>query len=266
MGVSGRAMIEALIAGQRDPLALASLAKGRLRVKHDALVQALTGQFSDHHGELAQILLDQVGALTAQIDHLTARIDQMIAAIPAAQGVDADGSTGPNAGTGPGAAVLAAITRLDEIPGIGARAAQIIIAEIGLDMSVFPTPGHLVVGPSSAHARTSPAPRTGPGKPARATPTSRASWARSPPQRPRPNPSWANATGAWSNGAESSRPWSPWPDPSWSSSGTCYPSPRPASMTSGPTSTTTASAPNGPSATTRQLEALGHRVTLEPAA
>jgi len=143
MGVSGRAMIEALIAGQRDPLVLADLAKGRLRVKHAALVQALTGQFSDHHGELARILLDQIDALTAQIDHLTTRIDQMIAAIPAAQGVDTDGTTGPHAGTGPDAGVLPAIARLDEIPGIGARAAQIIIAEIGLDMSVFPTPGHL---------------------------------------------------------------------------------------------------------------------------
>lgn len=143
MGVSGRAMIEALIAGQRDPHALADLAKGRMRVKHDALVQALTGQFDDHHGELAQILLDQVDALSAQIEHLTARIDQLIAAIPAAQGVDADGTTGPHTGTGPDAAVLSAIARLDEVPGIGARAAQIIIAEIGLDMNQFPTAGHL---------------------------------------------------------------------------------------------------------------------------
>jgi len=143
MGVSGRAMIEALIAGQRDPHALADLAKGRMRVKHDALVQALTGQFDDHHGELAQILLDQVDALSAQIEHLTARIDELIAAIPAAQGVDADGTTGPHAGTGPDAAVLSAIARLDEVPGIGARAAQIIIAEIGLDMNQFPTAGHL---------------------------------------------------------------------------------------------------------------------------
>jgi len=143
MGVSGRAMIEALIAGQRDPHALADLAKGRLRVKHDALVQALTGQFDHHHGELAQILLDQVDALSAQIDHLTARIDELIAEIPAAQGVDADGTTGPQAGTGPDAAALAAIARLDEVPGIGTRAAQIIIAEIGLDMAVFATPGHL---------------------------------------------------------------------------------------------------------------------------
>ncbi len=143
MGVSGRAMIEALIAGQRDPHALADLARGRLRVKHAALVQALTGQFDHHHGELAQILLDQVDALSAQIEHLTARIDELIAEIPAAQGVDADGTTGPQAGTGPDAAALAAIARLDEVPGIGTRAAQIIIAEIGLDMAVFATPGHL---------------------------------------------------------------------------------------------------------------------------
>ncbi len=143
MGVSGRAMLEALIAGQRDPHALADLAKGRMRVKHDALVQALTGQFDQHHGELAQILLEQVDALSRQIERLTARIDQLIAAIPTAQGVDADGTTGPDAGTGPDAAVLSAITRLDQVPGIGARAAQIIIAEIGLDMDQFPTAGHL---------------------------------------------------------------------------------------------------------------------------
>jgi transposase len=56
LGVSGRAMIEALIAGQRDPKMLAELARGRLRVKHAALVQALTGRFDDHHAELARML------------------------------------------------------------------------------------------------------------------------------------------------------------------------------------------------------------------
>ena len=86
-------------------------------------MQALTDQFDAHHGELAQILLEQVDALSAQIERLTARIDELIAAIPEAQGVDADGTTGPQAGTGPDAAVLSAIARLDEVPGIGARAA-----------------------------------------------------------------------------------------------------------------------------------------------
>src|SRR5918994_5527078 len=95
------------------PKALADLARGRLRGKHAALVQALTGRFDDHHAELARMLLDQYDALTAQIDRLTARIEALIAAIPAAQGVDADGTTGPGAGTGPDAAVLPAIWRLD---------------------------------------------------------------------------------------------------------------------------------------------------------
>src|SRR5512144_570035 len=79
-----------------------------------------------------------------QIGRLTARIEQLIAALPAAQGVDADGTTGPGAGLAEGAPVLPAIDRLDEITGIGRDTAGEIIAEIGLDMARFPTPGHLV--------------------------------------------------------------------------------------------------------------------------
>ena len=97
-------MIEALIAGQRDPQALARLARGRMKVKHAALVQALTGRFGDHHGELARMLLDQYDALTAQIGALTGRIEELIGGIPEARGVDAGGETGPGAGEGPGAA------------------------------------------------------------------------------------------------------------------------------------------------------------------
>ena len=144
MGKSGRATIEALVAGERDPKVLAGLARGRMKAKHGALVEALTGRFDDHHAELARMLLDQYDALTAQIDRLTARIEELLAAIPAAQGVSADGTTGPGAGTGPGAAVLPAIQRLDEIAGIGRGAAQVLLAELGLDMGVFPTPGQLV--------------------------------------------------------------------------------------------------------------------------
>ena len=83
-GVSGRAMIEALIGGQRDPRRLAALACGRMRAKHAALVEALTGRFSDHHAYLARMLLDQHDALTTQIDQLTTRIEQAITAVPAA--------------------------------------------------------------------------------------------------------------------------------------------------------------------------------------
>jgi transposase len=137
-------MIEALIAGERDPQVLAKLARGRLKVKHAALAESLTGRFDAHHGELARMLLDQIDALTAQTGKLTARIEELIAAIPAAQGVDADGTTGPGGGLGEDAPVLPAVDRLDEITGIGRDAAQEIIAEVGLDMGRFPTPGHLV--------------------------------------------------------------------------------------------------------------------------
>ena len=115
-----------------------------MRGKRGALIEALTGRFDDHHAELARMLLDDYDALTAQIDRLTARIEELLAAIPAAQGVDADGTTGPGAGISPGAAVLPAIQRLDEVPGIGVKAAQVLLAEVGLNMAQFPTPAQLV--------------------------------------------------------------------------------------------------------------------------
>ncbi|HEY6797085.1 MAG TPA: transposase [Kineosporiaceae bacterium] len=121
--LSVRDMVEALIAGERDPWVLAGLARGRLKSRHSELVEALTGRFDDHHGELARMLLDS-------IDVLTGRIDQ----------------------------------------------------------------------------RSSPVPCCAVAGPARATPTSRACSARPPPQRPRPGPSSAKATGAWSSAAASSRP------------------------------------------------------------
>lgn len=142
MGVSGRAMIEALIAGERDPYALAGLAKGLLRKKHDPLVKALTGRFDDHHAELARLLLDQIDGLSANIDTLTLRVDELIQAIPAAQAPVGDQP--PGSGGDSTAAPIPAVERLDEITGIGLKTAQVLIAELGLDMAQFPTPGHLV--------------------------------------------------------------------------------------------------------------------------
>ena len=167
---SVRDMLEALIAGERDPQVLASLARGRMRSKHDRLVQALTGKFDDHHAELARMLLDQIDALSGQIGTLTTRIGELIAAIPAAQGIDADGTTGPDAGRGPGAPVLPAVNRLDEVTGIGREAAQAIIAEIGLHMNAFPTSGHLVswakISPQTVQSGAKNRPgKTGKGNP-----------------------------------------------------------------------------------------------------
>ena len=119
-GVSGRAMIEALIAGQRNPWALARLARGTLRNKTRILEDALTGHFGDHHGFLCQMMLARIDGLTAQIGQLDARVEQAIA--PFARQV----------------------TQLDEIAGVGTTSAQELIAEIGVDMSRFPTAGHLV--------------------------------------------------------------------------------------------------------------------------
>ena len=146
-GVSGRLMLDALISGQRDPKRLADLAKGRLRVKHAALIQAMTGRFDDHHGEIARMLLDQVDALDTQINKITARIDQLIAAIPAAQPQPAPTSGDGDAASGALADTpsrLPALQRLAEIPGVGLKAAQVMIAEVGLDMTQFPTAKHLV--------------------------------------------------------------------------------------------------------------------------
>jgi transposase len=141
---SVRDMIEALIAGERGPRALADLARGRMKARRAALIEALNGRFDEHHAELARMLLDQIDALSAQIDKLSRRIEELTGAMPAARGVNADGTTGPGAGTGQDAAVLPALARLDEIPGISQAGAQGILAEIGLDMSRFPTAGHLV--------------------------------------------------------------------------------------------------------------------------
>jgi transposase len=119
LGVSGRAMLRALIAGQRDPEQLAELARGRLRTKIPALAAALEGRFGQHHAIIIGLALDHFEYLERSVVRLDERIDELIAPHSAAR------------------------DRLDTIPGVGKRAAEIIIAEIGADMSVFPTAGHL---------------------------------------------------------------------------------------------------------------------------
>jgi transposase len=123
-GVSGRVMMAALIGGDRDPKALAQLARAGLRRKIAALEEALTGRFTDHHGFLLATMLGRIDAIEADIAKVDARIEahigeELVPFVPAA-------------------------ARLTDIPGIGPVAARAILAEIGVDMTRFPTPGHLV--------------------------------------------------------------------------------------------------------------------------
>jgi transposase len=161
---SAKDMIKAMIAGERDPHTLAALARTRMKARHDDLVEALDGMFDDHHGELARMLLDHIAFLDERVTQLTARAAGLAAAMPAAWGVDGDGTTGPDAGTGPDAAVLPAVTRLAEIPGVSPDLARAIIAETGLDMSRFPTAAHLVSWAGLCPSARQSGPRTRAGK------------------------------------------------------------------------------------------------------
>ncbi len=119
LGVSGRAMLEALIRGENDPEILADLAKGRLRAKLPQLGQALLGRVTDHHRFLLRQLLKQVDQLADLIGTFSQRIDEAMA--PFASTRD----------------------RLQTIPGVDRRTAECIIAELGINMGQFPSPGHL---------------------------------------------------------------------------------------------------------------------------
>ena len=126
--LSVRDMLEALIAGERDPRRLADLARGRMKTKRAALIEALTGRFDDHHGELARMLLDQIDALSGQINTLTIRIDQLLATTANDVPGHDDGDSGAG---GQPSADLTVVQRLTEIPGIGPTGAQVILAESG---------------------------------------------------------------------------------------------------------------------------------------
>ena len=151
-GVSARAMLEALVAGETAPAALAELARGRLRAKRDVLEQALTGRVRAHQRfiiaeHLIQLdnLDEQIGRFDAQI---SAYLDQLSALPPAAGGAsDAAPASSPPAAdpASPAPASLtwnAALVLADAVPGIGLRLAQDILAETGIDMTRFPSAAH----------------------------------------------------------------------------------------------------------------------------
>lgn len=118
-GVSSRAMLEALIEGERNPEVLAGLARGTLRSKIPELVDALTGRFKEHHAFMARLHLDQIDAQSRIIEALTGRIEEAMTPFRAAREF------------------------LATIPGVSLKVADVIIAETGADMSRFETPGRL---------------------------------------------------------------------------------------------------------------------------
>ena len=131
-GVSARAMLAALVAGETDPAVLAALARGRLRAKLPALEQALTGRCGPHQRFLVAEHLATIDELETGIERLSAEI----AARVAPEGTEAGGGAGAERPDDP-------VARLDTIPGVGRRVAEAIVAEIGTEVSRFPTAGHL---------------------------------------------------------------------------------------------------------------------------
>ncbi len=226
-GVSGRDMMAALIAGERDPRVLAQMARSRMRTKIPQLQEAFVGYFTDHHGFLLTKMLARIDALSSDIADLDVQIEAQIAPF-------AD-----------------AVARLDEIPGIGPTAAAVIIAEVGTDMTRFPTPAHLASWAKFAPGvKESAGRKKGNGATGHGNRYLARSWARLPSQLGAPTRSWANDTGASPAGAARRKPSSRSAVPSWSSSGTYWATTTPTSMISAPTTTTPASTQNARSATT----------------
>jgi transposase len=131
LGVSGRRMIEAMIGGLRNPFKLAELADRRIKAQPKALYDALHGRLTDHHRFMLQLYLEQYDALAASI----AKIDQAVDAAIARMDEEVEAGQ---------ATFRSLIILLCTMPGIGTLAATTILAEIGRDMSRFPTAGHLV--------------------------------------------------------------------------------------------------------------------------
>ena len=160
LSVSGRAMIDALIAGERDPEVLADLAKKKMRVKIPQLRRALVGRFGEHHAAMLRLHLDHIDHLDALIDRLDDQIEAKL--VPFAED----------------------LRRVRTITGVGPTTAQVLIAEIGVDMTAFPTAGHLaswcgVCPGNNESAGKQRSGRTNPASPWLADALVQAAWAAS---------------------------------------------------------------------------------------
>ncbi len=185
-GVSGRAMLEALVSGQRDPAVLAELAKRRLRTKIPELTEALTGRFTDHHAFLTRLHLDLIDQHTHAVEELTARMEVVIEPFRGARDL------------------------ITTIPGISVLVADVIIAETGADMARFPTAGHLASWAGTCPGSNESAGRvkstkTRPGNPYLKGALGIAAMSAARSQ----TPTWPRSTGASRPGADRSRPSSP---------------------------------------------------------
>ncbi|MFJ8313906.1 MULTISPECIES: hypothetical protein [unclassified Streptomyces] len=158
-GLSGRMMLDALVAGVRDPRQLAELAQGKAKAKREALAAALTGQFDEHHAYLLSTLLEAIDRTQAQLDDLTGRIEAALTDL-----ADASEAEPRRAGG------LTPQERLDAIPGIGPTTAQVILA--GSDSTWPSSPPRAIWsrGPSSPHEPSSPPEGIFPAASGRATP------------------------------------------------------------------------------------------------
>jgi len=156
-GVSAREMLEAMVAGESDPAVLAGMARGRLRAKRRQLEQALTGRMSAHHRFLLDSHLRHLDFLGEQIERYSAEIAARMEQLDLTSDRPADGPSsstdgseearseeleGPQGGEG-SLKAAEAVALLDTIPGIDRWQAEVILAEIGLDMGRFPTAAHL---------------------------------------------------------------------------------------------------------------------------
>lgn len=144
MGVSGREMLAALVAGETDAVAMADLAKGRMRNKMEALEKALTGVVRPHHRFMLAQHLAHIDFLDEQIERVSGQIGQHIEAMSQPQGPDEPPSAGGEPSPLKESVTWAeSVELLDSAPGVDQRAAEIVLAEIGIDMSQFATADHL---------------------------------------------------------------------------------------------------------------------------
>ena len=144
LGVSGRAILKGLIQGQEDPAVLAGLAKGRLRNKKADLKQALTGFFRPHHRFLLSHLLVHLDFLETQLSQLSDQIAQLIEAmgVPPKDPQPPSGGS-PKPAQAPKLLPNQAMALWDTIPGVNQTVAEVMVAEMGVDMGRFPTHRHL---------------------------------------------------------------------------------------------------------------------------